>query len=360
MSRANVEAAPGPLIMDTTLRDGSYALNFRFTAGDTALIAAELERAGLRLIEIGHGVGLGARQAGKGEACETDAGYLEAAASALSKAQFGMFCIPGIARLEHLDLAADHGMGFIRIGTNVTETSAAGPFIAKAKKLGMLVCSNLMKSYAMSPAELAQQTLVLQDFGADVVYVVDSAGGMMTSELEAYIQAIQKTCSLRLGFHGHNNLGLAVANSIRAAEMGVWIVDSSLQGLGRSAGNAPTEMLAAALLRKGLDPGVDLMALLDAGEKYIRPLMRRRGWSSLDVAAGLALFHTSYMGVIRKYSNRFQVDPRRLILKVCEQNMVEAPPELVERTARAMAHDSDEVYSAKFDLDAYVGDEQDQ
>jgi 4-hydroxy-2-oxovalerate aldolase len=347
-----------PTILETTLRDGSYVLNFQFTAADTAVLCAELERAGFSLIEIGHGVGLGASTAGHGKAAETDEAYLQAAASTVKKAKWGMFCIPGIAKLEDVDKAGQHGMKFIRIGTNVSEVELSEPFIARAKKYGMMVCANFMKSYATAPKEFASKAKLSQSYGAEVVYVVDSAGGMLTSEMEQYFKAVQDTCDVQIGFHGHNNLELAVANSLRAIELGAAIVDTSLQGFGRSAGNTPTEVFLSVLKRYGLDLGIDPLLVMDIGEKYILPLVQRHGYDSIDVVTGLAQFHSSYMGVIREYSSKYRVDPRRLILSVCEQDRLSAPKAMVERTAQKLSQEGGEVYTARFRLDRYHGSEQ--
>lgn len=345
-------------ILETTLRDGSYAIGFRFTASDTAIIAAALEKAGFDLIEIGHGVGLHASESGKGVAAETDEAYLGAAAEVLTKAKFGMFCIPGIARLEDIDMAAEYGMGFIRIGTNVTEIEGSKEFIARAKKHGMFVSANFMKSYALEPAKFAEKAKLTQDFGSDVLCIVDSAGGMLRHDLEGYFHAVQTVCDIPLGFHGHNNLGLAVAHTLRALELGAVIADSSLQGLGRSAGNAPTELLVVALKRMGIDLGIDPLMVMDIGEKYIRPLLRRRGLRSLDIVAGYSQFHSSYMGTIRHYSSRYRIDPRKLIMGVCAHDKVNAPPKLVESVAQRINAESDEVFTARYDFDDYFGDEQ--
>ncbi|MBU0516563.1 MAG: 4-hydroxy-2-oxovalerate aldolase [Proteobacteria bacterium] len=345
-------------ILETTLRDGSYAINFGFSVSDTALIARALEKAGFDLIEIGHGIGLGASEAGKGPAQATDEEYLAAAAEALSRAKFGMFCIPGIARLEDLDLAADYGMGFVRIGTNVTEVEQSEPFIARAKSRGMHVCANFMKSYAMPPAEVALKARLSQGFGADVIYIVDSAGGMLPSDLRVFWEAVREACDLPLAFHGHDNLGLAVANSLLAAELGAVYIDGSLQGLGRSAGNAPTEILLVALARMGFDLKIDPLEVMDIGERYVRPLMKRTGISSLDVVCGEAQFHSSYMHLIARYSGKYGVDPRKLIRAVCAVDKADAPAMLVEDKAREIRDAQQTVFSAWFQFQDYFGREQ--
>jgi 4-hydroxy-2-oxovalerate aldolase len=347
-----------PQILECTLRDGSYAINFQFTASDTALICSALEAAGFDLIEVGHGVGLHAAQAGHGVAAETDEAYLRAAADTLKKARFGMFCIPGIARLEDVDMAAQYKMGFIRIGTNVTEVKASKEYIERAKKHGMLVSANFMKSYAMEPQQFAQQVKLSQQYGSDLVYIVDSAGGMLASDLERYFNAVKGVTDIPLGFHGHNNMGLAVAHTLRAVELGATMIDCTLQGLGRSSGNAPTEIIVSLLKRQGIELGIDLLTVMDVGEKYIKPLIKSNGLSSLDLVAGYAQFHSSYMGLVREYSSKFRIDPRKLIIALCEIDRVNAPRELLEKLAQKIATQKDEVATARYQWDKYIGNEQ--
>lgn len=346
-------------ILDCTLRDGSYAINFQFTARDTAIIAGQLDLAGFELIEIGHGVGLGASQRNHGVAAETDEAYLAAASGAVKRAMWGMFCIPGVAELEDIDLAARYNMKFIRIGTDVKDVAVSRSFIERAKKHGMFVCANYMKSYTVDPAEFVRNAKLSQSYGADVVYVVDSAGGMLTRDMESYFRALQDSCSIATGFHGHDNLGLGVANAVRAAELGVDIVDCSLQGLGRSAGNTPTELFIVVMERLGVRLGFDPLRVMDIGEKYIKPLIQHAGLNSLDIVAGYAQFHSSYMVLIREFSSKFGVDPRKLIIALCERDRVNAPRSLVEELARSLSAAGDDAFSARFHLDRYHGAEQD-
>jgi len=180
---------PIPDILEVTLRDGSYLIDFQFTAEDTATIAAALEGIGFRWIEVGHGLGLNASQSGKGMAAATDEEYMEAAAQALHAAKWGMFFIPGIGREEDIRLAARHGMSFLRIGTNVTEAAQAEPYIALAKELGLIVSYNAMKSYAISPAEFGSVVAKVHQWGADIACLVDSAGSMDPDSVAAYLRA---------------------------------------------------------------------------------------------------------------------------------------------------------------------------
>jgi isopropylmalate/homocitrate/citramalate synthase len=182
---------------------------------------------------------------------------------------------------------------------------------------------------------------------------------MLADELSAYVDAVRRISSVTLGFHGHNNLGLAVSNTLRAVELGAEYIDTSLQGLGRSAGNAPTEQVVSALLRMGFDLNIELIDLIDVGNEYVRPMITRNGHDPIDTVSGFALFHSSYMGIIREYSEKYAVDPRRLIIALCEVEKAHAPRALVEKLAKKIKlQQKERVEASNFDLDHYVGAEQ--
>lgn len=321
--------------MDVTLRDGSYLIDYKFTRRDTALIGSALESVGFEWIEIGHGLGLNASS--KWPAGASDEEYLETAAETFRQAKWGMFCIPGIAREEDLTLAARFHMSFVRIGTNITEIEKARPFIEQAKSLGMIVSYNAMKSYAVSPREFARAISSVGSWGADIAYLVDSAGGMYPDDISAYLRAVREETDLALGFHGHDNLALAMANTLRALEEGAVLVDSSLQGMGRSAGNAVTEILVAIMLQKGWISGLSLTKVMDIAHGLIEPLMRRRGFDSVAITSGYARFHSSFMPVVRKYARKYGLDTRELIVRLCEEDLVNAPEELLEKLGKELA-----------------------
>jgi 4-hydroxy-2-oxovalerate aldolase len=317
--------APQLQILECTLRDGSYAVDFQFTARDTALIVAALEEAGFTWIELGHGVGLNASRSGKGSAAASDEEYMQAAAASVRRARWGMFFIPGISRHEDLEMAARHGMGFVRIGTNATQVKESKAYIEHARQLGLHVSANLMKSYVLAPAQLAAQARLSESYGAQTVYLVDSAGCMLPEEIRDYVQALRAAVQCPIGFHGHNNLGLGLANTLAAVDSGAMFVDSTLQGIGRGGGNAPTEVLVTLLRRRGIHLGINVNHLMDIGAGLIKPLLQDKGWDSLNIMAGYAGFHSSYLGTILKHAQAHQVDPRDLMVAVCEidQNVVQ-------------------------------------
>jgi 4-hydroxy-2-oxovalerate aldolase len=324
-------------ILECTVRDGSYLIDYQFTAEDTYIICSALAQVGFKLIEIGHGTGLRSSEIGKDKAAATDEEYLKAASMALSgtDSEFGMFFIPGIGIKDDLKIAAEYGMNFVRIGTNVTEVESAEPFIDYAKQLGMTVSSNLMKSYALSIDDFIEKAKLADQYGADIISVVDSSGGMFPFEVHEYISRLMDVTQKKIGFHGHNNLQLAVANALEAVKSGASVIDTTLQGMGRSAGNAQTEIIVMALEKFGYHTGIDVYRMLDIGEQLIKPMMnKQQGVDDMSIVAGIAQFHSSFSGIINETARKYELDPRLLILKVSEIDRINITKELAEQVAR--------------------------
>jgi 4-hydroxy-2-oxovalerate aldolase len=319
-------------ILDCTLRDGSYVHNFQFTSKDTEFIFSNLQNFGIKYIEIGHGRGLGAYRTAS-SSITSDEEHLIAASKVKSNAYCGMFCIPGLGTLEDIDLAYAYKMDFIRIGANLEEVEKTAPFIERAKKYGMFVCVNYMKSYTADPVIFAQKAQLSIKYGANLVYLVDSAGGMLPDELIQYLDVLKDTVDIPFGFHGHNNLGLASANSLIAQKKGAYLIDTTLQGLGRGAGNASTEQVVLALYSAGIDLGIDVNQLIDFSYENIQPLLLQKGLSPIDLISGYAKFHSDYTPVINKYAAQYGVDPKKLIIELCKITQLNAPKELVKEIA---------------------------
>lgn len=307
-------------ILDTTIRDGSYAIDFKFSCDDVMDIAASLEKLGIEYIEIGHGQGLNASSPENGIALHSDIEYMDAANKVLNKSKFGFFCIPGIARLEDLHIAKAHNVSFVRIGVNADQPELAKEFIEEAKKLGLTVMTNFMKTYLISPEQYAMNASKVEAYGTDYVYIVDSAGSMQPEEIGEYFDATRNRCKVKIGFHGHNNLGLAVSNSLYCVDKGFEFVDTSLQGLGRSLGNASTEMVVMSLIRRGYHVDIDIPRLLEYGYVLLRDITERSLQNPLDLVCGYAGFHSGFIKDIYKCVTEKNVDPLRLIIAYSKLN----------------------------------------
>lgn len=310
-------------LLDTTLRDGSYVVDFQFSSEDTKNISKALSNYGIDYIEIGHGLGLGAYRLKEYQSLCNDSEILSVVSENESLSKFGVFFIPGIGTFEDIDLALEKKIDFIRIGINVDQSEKSHKYIEYAKSKGLIVAANFMKSYAVLPQEFANRAKEAEKAGADFVYIVDSAGGMLPDDVRTFIQSTKEVSSVKLGFHGHNNLTLAVANSLIALESGASIVDSSLQGLGRDGGNASTEVLLSILTKKGILNKSNLHALFDYSEINILPLVRNKGVLSIPLISGIGLFHSGFYPKIKELALKNHIDTREVILELSAINIIE-------------------------------------
>ena len=301
-------------------------------------------------------MGLSASSAKNGKSLCSDKEYLQAAQKSAGDAKYGMFCIPGVADLSDLELLVEYGASFVRVGSNVTEVRNTKTYIDKAKSLGLEVMANYMKSYVVSPDEFAENVKMSEDFGADVVYIVDSAGSMSCDDVKNYFEAIRSISNIKVGFHGHNNLGLAVSNSLCALKLGFDFIDTSLLGMGRSAGNAATELFIANLVKQTVEYPYNLKKILECAEKYVNPLWKHRA-NALDLYCGIAEFHTSYMKYIHRYATKYRVNPLDLIVRYSAYNKVDMDEKKLDEIAAQMDKD-EECILTDFGFNEYIGDEQ--
>ena len=319
-----------PDVLDCTLRDGSYLIDYRFTLEDALLVAVGLQQSGVNWIEIGHGLGVGAHSLDKTKHLMSDAVYLEMLRPVIRRSRLGVFCIPGIATLKDLKAAARAGARFVRIGTDIDRVEKSEVFIKEGRARGLKVFSNFMKSYAYDADFFLRQCEKVRRWGADCAYLVDSAGGMLPEEIGRYIRSARSRCPIPLGFHGHNNLNLGVANCLAALEAGSVMLDATLQGMGRSAGNVQMESLVAVLQKKECLGHLDFFKLLDLGQNVVRPFMKNKsGVSKIGTVLGRSRFHSSFLPLVseelaKKNCERFLPKTLIKIGQTC-QTKVEKP-----------------------------------
>ena len=321
-------------ILECTLRDGSYAVDFKFTERDTEVLASVLGRLGFRWIEVGHGLGLGAAQAGKGSMPTSDERLIESAKRAAPNAMIGSFFIPGIGQREQLRSARAAGLDFVRIGYNAPEIEEAYPYLEFARELGLVPCLNFMKTYGVTQKQFGEKALGGEKAGAAVVYCVDSAGSMFPEDVRGYISAARQRCHCALGFHGHSNLQFAVANSVEAFRSGARLIDSTLYGLGRSSGNVPTEVAVAVFHKLGVETGIDLYEVMDAAEEFLEPLMSQiQLYDMMAVSMGYSQFHSSFLPKVAAAARKHGVELRRLVVAMGELDPVHLDENNLERVA---------------------------
>jgi 4-hydroxy-2-oxovalerate aldolase len=339
------DAASRVEILECTLRDGSYAVDFKFTERDTALLAGTLAKLGFKWIEVGHGLGLGAARAGKGSMPASDERLIESAKQATTAAspstspspKIGAFFIPGIGAADDLNRARAAGLDFVRIGCSASEIEQSYPYLELARKLGLVPCLNFMKTYGITPAEFAEKAKAGESAGAEVIYCVDSAGSMFPEDIGRYLSAARAVCECALGFHGHSNLQFAVANSVEAFRCGATMIDATLYGLGRSSGNVPTEVAVAVFDNLGIETGINLFEVMDAADQFLSPLMSQMQlYDMMSVAMGYSRFHSSFLPKVAAAAKAHSVDSRRLVAAMGKLNPLEVNESDLERIARSL------------------------
>ena len=244
-------------LVDTSLRDGSHAVSHQFTERDIAAVAEGLDKAGVPFIEVSHGDGLGGSSINYGRSRLTDEEMLRAASAAISRGSLTVLLLPGIGTQKDLEMALDCGAGTVRVATHVTEADIAEQHIGLAKKMGMTAFGFLMMVHMRPPEVIVEQAKLFESFGADVVYLADSAGAMLPGDVRARVDAVVNALSIPVGFHAHANLGLAIANSLAAVESGASFLDGTCRGIGAGAGNAQLEVLIGVLEKAGYRTDVD-------------------------------------------------------------------------------------------------------
>jgi len=330
-------------ITDSTLRDGSHAVAHRFDTGRVQHISAALSAARIPVVEVAHGDGLGGSSLTYGQSSTDEIELIAAARQKLPDSLLAALILPGVGTVHRLREAVDAGVDIIRVATHCTEADVAPELLAAAKNLGRETVGFLMLAHRISPEQLAAQAVIMQDSGADCIYVVDSAGAMLPAQVTDRVGALRAALrpETQVGVHCHNNLGSAIPNTLAGVQAGAQQADGCLRGLGAGAGNAATEVLVAACDRLGISTGIDTLGLLDSAEKQVAEPLRAQ-LPTLDrtsVLLGYAGLYSSFLLHVRRAAARFGVPESDLVLELGrrgfvggqEDMIVDVALELVER-----------------------------
>lgn len=330
-----------PRVTDTSLRDGSHAMRHQFTIEQVQAIASALDKAGMPVIEVTHGDGLAGSSIQYGFSGTSEMELISAACGVCAQARIAVLLLPGIGTVKELREARERGAQIVRIATQCTEADTAEEHFESAKKLGMETVGFLMMAHMRPPEILVQQAKLMEAYGADCVYIVDSAGAMLPHDASARVKALKEALTIDVGFHAHNNLGVAIGNSLAALEAGADQLDGSLRGLGAGAGNASTELLATVLDKMGLNPGLDIYQLMDAAEYIVAPIMPYQPLPNREaITIGYAGVYSTFLLHAQRAGERYGIDPRRILLELGRRQAVAGQEDWILDVALEMARQS--------------------
>ena len=316
--------------VDTTMRDGSHAVKHSFTEEQVSKIAAGLDACGMPLIELSHGDGLGGGSYTYGFGKTDEFALLRAAAKQIKNGKLTVLLIPGIGTIRDLEMARDCGVKAVRVATHVTEADVSQEHIKAAKDMGLMAVGFLMMSHMGEPDLIAVEAAKMESFGADYINLADSAGYLMPKDVAKRITAVKEAVKIPVGFHAHNNLGLAAANSLAAVEAGATYIDGTLRGLGAGAGNAQIEVLAGIFQRNGYETGIDFYGLMDLAVSAVDPLlMRPQVIDNGSLMLGYAGVYSSFLLHVYDAAKKYSLEPRDILVELGRRKMVGGQEDMI-------------------------------
>lgn len=328
-------------VHDMSLRDGMHAKRHQISVEEMVTIATAMDEAGIPMIEVTHGDGLGGASVNYGFPAASDEEYLRAVCGAVKRTKVSALLLPGIGTVDHLQMALDCGISTIRVATHCTEADVSEQHLTLASKIdGLDTVGFLMMAHMASPEQLLEQLKLMEGYGANCVYITDSAGYMLPDDVTARIALAREKLdpATEIGFHGHHNLGMGIANSLAAVEAGATRIDGSLAGLGAGAGNTPLEVFIAVCERMGVETGVDLFKAMDVAEDLIVPLMEHMVRVDRDsLTLGFAGVYSSFLLFAKRSAEKYGLSARDILVELGRRGTVGGQEDMIEDLALDMA-----------------------
>ena len=330
------------ILHDMSLRDGMHAKRHQISLDQLVDVATGLDEAGMPLIEVTHGDGLGGTSVNYGFPAHSDEEYLGAVIPKMKNAKVSALLLPGIGTVDHLRMAKDLGVNTIRVATHCTEADVSEQHIGLAAKLEMDTVGFLMMAHMATPEKILEQARLMESYGANCIYCTDSAGYMLPDEVTEKIRLLRAELNpnTQIGFHGHHNMGMAIANSLAAVDAGAIRIDGSVAGLGAGAGNTPLEVFVAVLERMQADHGIDLHKIMDVAEDRVVPFMDQPIRVDRDaLTLGYAGVYSSFLLFAQRAEAKYGVTARDLLVELGRRGTVGGQEDMIEDLALTMSQE---------------------
>ncbi|WP_372835412.1 4-hydroxy-2-oxovalerate aldolase [Pontibacterium sp.] len=330
------------ILHDMSLRDGMHAKRHQISLDQMVDVATGLDEAGMPLIEVTHGDGLGGTSVNYGFPAHSDEEYLGAVIPKMKNAKVSALLLPGIGTVDHLRMAKDLGVNTIRVATHCTEADVSEQHIGLAAKLEMDTVGFLMMAHMATPEKILEQARLMESYGANCIYCTDSAGYMLPDEVTEKIGLLRAELNpnTQIGFHGHHNMGMAIANSLAAVDAGAIRIDGSVAGLGAGAGNTPLEVFVAVLERMQADHGIDLYKIMDVAEDRVVPFMDQPIRVDRDaLTLGYAGVYSSFLLFAQRAEAKYGVTARDLLVELGRRGTVGGQEDMIEDLALTMSQE---------------------
>jgi len=326
-------------VLDVTLRDGSHSMRHAFTEQQVREVARGLRKAKVKYFEVSHGDGLGGSSLQYGFSKVDELKLIEAAQEECEDSAISVLILPGIGVKEDLKNAVKAGAKMARVATHVTEADVAGQHIYLSRELGLKTVGFLMMAHMAPTSVIVEQAKLFESYGAEIIYVTDSAGAMLPHQVKERVAALKSHVSCEIGFHAHNNLSLAMANTIAAVEAGATYVDGSLRCLGAGSGNTQTEVMVAVFDRLGYETGIDLYSVIDVANEVVAPFMPRpQEITGSSLIMGYAGVYSSFLLFTQEAAKKYNVDEREILVELGKMKAVGGQEDLIAEIAREIAN----------------------
>jgi 4-hydroxy 2-oxovalerate aldolase len=325
---------------DSTLRDGSHAIQHQLTKRNIEDYCQSMDSAGMYTIIVGHGNGLGASSLQVGLSLTSDQEMLQVARKNIDKTKLGAYMIPGFGTInDNIRPAIESGVDLFVIGCHCTEADTTRQYIEYILKEKKEVYGVLMMYHMASTEMILEEAEKIQSYGAKGVIIMDSAGASTPEMVKKTISTLYDGLDIEIGFHSHNNMGMAVANAYTAYKEGASIIDGTLRGFGAGAGNCQLEALVALLEKNGIRTNADLYRMLDTSEQLMPKIMKRdMGIEPLSIISGMSGIFSSFKIHAEKAAKEFNVDARDIIKELGKRKAVGGQEDMIIEIAEQLSN----------------------